>query len=63
MLCWSDNLTTIRTVNSQVGYDLVDSSMLSIDLMEDVDCVLVNIVLDDNYYDKGTHCLVGGEQQ
>ena len=30
--------------------------MLSIELMEDVDCVLVNIVFDDNYYDKGTDC-------
>ena len=28
--------------------------------MEDVDCVLVNIVYDDNYYDKGTAWLVGG---
>ena len=33
---------------------------LSIDLMEAVECVLVNIVYDDNYYDKGTDWLVGG---
>ena len=36
---------------------------LSIGLMEDTEGVLVNIVFDDNYYDKGTDCLVGGEQQ
>ena len=28
--------------------------------MEAVECVLVNIVYDDNYYDKGTDWLVGG---
>ena len=58
-------LASTRTVNCQLGYkyDLVNDSMLSIDLMEDVDCVLVNIVLEDNYYDKGTDCLVGRKQQ